>query len=153
MHKLIEKLSLAQQMYLQAGFATVWLALTALLTAVPPAGADVRQQVVVMAALGVGFLFVFAYLCGRVAGKRAEAVVFGLKALASGNLGHSLSLSGRDEFAWMAFEYQAARKKLSLLVADTLQGSHRCKQVPCDPPARLARTCRRRHATDVDHGR
>lgn len=123
MHKLIEKLSLAQQMYLQAGLATVWLALTALLTAAPPAEADVRQQVVVMAALGVGLLFVFAYMCGRVASQRAGAVVLGLKALASGNLGHSLNLSGRDEFAWMAFEYQAARKKLSLLVADTLQGS------------------------------
>jgi methyl-accepting chemotaxis protein len=123
MHKLIEKLSLAQQMYLQAGFATVWLALTALLTVMPPAGVDVRQQVVGMAALGVGVLFVFAYLCGRIAGQRAEAVVLGLKALASGNLGHSLKLGGRDEFAWMAYEYQAARKKLSLLVADTFRGS------------------------------
>ena len=123
MHNLIEKLSLAQQMYLQAGLATVWLALTALLAAVPPAGADVRQQVVVMAALGVGVLFVFAFVCGRIASRRAEAVVLGLKALASGNLGHSLKLSGRDEFAWMAFEYQAARKKLSVLVAETLHGS------------------------------
>lgn len=58
---------------------------------------------------------------GRFYGRRAETIVGGLHALAEGRLDHRVSLNGKDDFAWLAYEYNAARKAVKQLV-ERLQG-------------------------------
>jgi methyl-accepting chemotaxis protein len=49
-------------------------------------------------------------------GKRAEIIVGGLHALAEGRLDCRLSIDGKDDFAWLAYEYNSARKAVKQLV-------------------------------------
>jgi len=123
MYKLIEKLSLAQQMYLQAALATGCLALTGLVATVPLAGRSPRELALGAALAGSVLLFAFAHLCGRAARLRAEQVVNGLKAMANGNLTSELKLSGGDEFAWLGAEFLAARQHLASILTATLHGA------------------------------
>lgn len=55
-------------------------------------------------------------LIGRFYGQRAEVIVGGLNALAKGHLDCRLDLDGRDDFAWLCYEYNAARKAVKKLV-------------------------------------
>ena len=50
--------------------------------------------------------------------RRTEKVVGALHHLAEGDLTVKLSLSGRDDFAWLAYEYDSARKALLRLVTE-----------------------------------
>jgi methyl-accepting chemotaxis protein len=49
-------------------------------------------------------------------GKRAEIIVSGLHALAEGRLDCRLNVDGKDDFAWLAYEYNSARKAVKKLV-------------------------------------
>ena len=55
-------------------------------------------------------------IIGRFYGRRAEVIVGGLNALAKGHLDCRLDLDGRDDFAWLCYEYNAARKSVKKLV-------------------------------------
>lgn len=55
-------------------------------------------------------------LIGNNFGKRAELVVNALHSLAEGKLNHKLSLSGRDDFAWLGYEYNQACKSFRKLI-------------------------------------
>ena len=123
MHKLIEKLSLAQQMALQAGLATLCLALIASVATVPLAGYESHQLTVAVAAGASLLMFALARVCGAIASQRAAAVVEGLKAMAAGNLNYDFKLAGRDEFAWMAWEYRCARRKLAEILGTARDSS------------------------------
>ena len=123
MHKLIEKLSLAQQMFVLAGCSTVWVLMSLFAATVPVAGWDASALMLTVALLGVACTFLLAHVFGRNAGQRAETVVKGLKAMAEGNLTVDFKLTGRDEFAWMAWEYRCARKKFAEILSGTLSSS------------------------------
>ncbi|GBG15449.1 methyl-accepting chemotaxis protein [Novimethylophilus kurashikiensis] len=61
------------------------------------------------------------YLGFRTA-RRAEAIVGALQTMAAGNLSKKFGLNGKDDFAWMGYEYDSARKgtaKLIQTVRDT----------------------------------
>ena len=60
----------------------------------------------------------FAAYAGNHYAKRAEQVVGALHRLAEGDLTNKLKLSGRDDFAWLAYEYDCARKSLLKLVTE-----------------------------------
>ncbi len=49
-------------------------------------------------------------------GKRAEIIVSGMHALAEGRLDCRLNVDGKDDFAWLAYEYNSARKAVKKLV-------------------------------------
>ena len=74
---------------------------------------------------GLLILNVFtAQLLGARAAKRAEAIVGALQTMAAGNLSKKFGLNGKDDFAWMGYEYDSARKGTSKLiqsVRDTAQ--------------------------------
>ena len=53
---------------------------------------------------------------GAFYGKRAEIIVGGLHALSEGRLDCRLSVDGKDDFAWLAYEYNSARKAVKQLV-------------------------------------
>jgi len=81
--------------------------------------------------LGLGFvpLFLFSLFSGNHYGKRAEAIVGGLHSLAKGDLTTRIKLSGQDEFAWLAYEYDVARKKTKGLVTTIAESSNQVAQV------------------------
>ncbi|MBP6096895.1 MAG: methyl-accepting chemotaxis protein [Methyloversatilis sp.] len=55
-------------------------------------------------------------LIGNNFGNRAELVVNALHSLAEGKLNHKLSLSGKDDFAWLGYEYNQACKSFRKLI-------------------------------------
>lgn len=59
---------------------------------------------------------VTAMLLGTRAGRRAEAIVGALQAMASGNLSKKFGLNGKDDFAWMGYESDRARKGMAKLI-------------------------------------
>ena len=125
MHAVVEKLALRQQMLLVAASASLFslVAVAILFTQPEPESARGLSAGVIL--FGVLVSLGVAQLCGHGAGRRAEAVVAGLKAMSEGDLTRDFKLQGRDEFAWMAWEYRCARKKFAGILADTRAGSQR----------------------------
>ncbi len=68
-------------------------------------------------------MFAVATICGRHARQRAEVLARGLSAMSEGDLTVGFNLNGHDEFAWMAQEYESARKSISDILAGTLLSS------------------------------
>jgi methyl-accepting chemotaxis protein len=58
------------------------------------------------------------WLIGRHFAQRAELLVNALNQMADGDLSKKLKLTGRDDFAWLAYEYDSARQSLVKLVTD-----------------------------------
>ena len=75
--------------------------------------------------IAVGFLILnmaIALWFGMRAAKRATAIVGALQTMAAGNLSKKFGLNGKDDFAWMGYEYDNARKgtaKLIVTLRDT----------------------------------
>lgn len=133
LHELIARLALKRLLYLATAFALVAIVCVAgvewwLLTS--SFGASTSATVVI-ALLGAVMVMMggIAWWLGRHVSRRAETVVEALKAMAQGDLSHRCNLPGRDEFAWMAWEYSCARKAFSGMVdeirsnADALAGA------------------------------
>jgi methyl-accepting chemotaxis protein len=77
-------------------------------------------------AIALMVLFIlFARTVASVRSKRSEAVVGALDAINKGDLGHEVSLQGKDEYAWICYESQRARKGLATLVRDVSGNSGR----------------------------
>jgi methyl-accepting chemotaxis protein len=81
-------------------------------------------------------IFGFAVYAGSNYAGRAEQIVNALHLLAEGNLRTKLKLSGRDDFAWLAYEYDCARKSLVKLITEL--SSH--AQVVSDAAGELAKS-------------
>jgi methyl-accepting chemotaxis protein len=62
-----------------------------------------------------------ALVIGRHFAARAETLVTALHHLAKGDLGQKIKLNGQDDFAWLAYEYNSARKSLVDLVSKLSQ--------------------------------
>lgn len=125
MRTLLERLCIRQQMYLLAGVAALQMAMGAAFVLWPQLNSggevDTAFNWVVGGTTGaILFTFLLAHHMGSVTGRRAEWIVEALKALSAGNLGHKVKLPGRDEFAWMAWEYAQARKAFSEMVSEIL---------------------------------
>ena len=84
--------------------------------------------------IGVGFipLILFSLFSGQHYGKRAETIVSGLHSLAKGDLTNRIKLSGKDEFAWLAYEYDVARKKTKSLVTTIADSSNQVAHVAAE---------------------
>jgi methyl-accepting chemotaxis protein len=82
-------------------------------------------------ALGLGFipLLLCSLSIGQYFGKRAETIVGGLHSLAKGDLTNRIKMSGQDEFAWLAYEYDVARKQTKSLVTTIAESSSQVAQV------------------------
>jgi methyl-accepting chemotaxis protein len=81
------------------------------------------ERVLGSLAILVGIEIVLALVIGRHFARRAERLVNALNHMAKGDLSKKLKLSGRDDFAWLAYEYDSARKSLVKLVTDLSQHS------------------------------
>ncbi len=127
MNTFFENLNLRQQLYLVCG---LWTALLAALTIAEPVLASLglaHEVTTRMLMLGkvcaVLFMFGFSALMGRCVGERAEQLVSALQAMAKGDLTRKVTIKGKDEFAWMAWEYSCARKEFSKIIRDVISNA------------------------------
>ncbi len=77
--------------------------------------------------MAIGYVLVLvltltaALYIGRHAGLRAEKVAQALQTMAAGKLTHKVKLEGRDEFSWMAYEYDQSRRAVAKLIGANAQ--------------------------------
>lgn len=121
----LENYSLRKRMYIVAGFGIIGLVLLAglifylELNAVRPA-----QQLKLVAGfvvIGSIFIMAIAHIIGRYGDKRAASLVNGIQNIKKGDLTQKITVSGKSDFSWMAFELDSARKNVASLV-HTLTG-------------------------------
>lgn len=117
MEKLITNFNIRKQFYLFTGFVSIGLILLECAVhfgELGIVGRIIGSSIVALATLG------FSHYLGKINGKRAELIVNGLHAFSEGDLTHKVSISGKDEFAWMCWEYSQGRKGFMALVKEIL---------------------------------
>lgn len=120
MEKLITKLNILKQFYLFT--AVVCVGLIAVQSAIHLGELGLKASaalcfILVMVTMGL------AHYLGKLNGKRAEMIVQGLHAMSQGDLTHKVSIAGKDEFAWMCWEYSEGRKGFTELLKEILGSS------------------------------
>ena len=116
MEKLMSQLNLTRQFYLMAGLGV--LANVLLLVVATDVVTEFSAHTTeFMTSLGsIVFLALMALYMGRRNARRAETIVGAMNATAKGDLTKKISLLGKDEFAWMCWEYTCARKGFTEVV-------------------------------------
>ena len=118
--RFIQMLSLKRQMMLLATVALSGFVTMTLLGVYAIARPFDMQQFWMVAGglflIGTIIMFVAANYLGQRAGNRAYTIVQAMNSMASGDITNKLRLDGKDEFSWMAFEYDNARKAVASLV-------------------------------------
>ncbi len=66
--------------------------------------------------IGCAIMFSTAIYLGKHAGNRAYTIVQAMGSMAKGDLTNKVRLEGKDEFSWMAYEYDSARKAVATLL-------------------------------------
>jgi methyl-accepting chemotaxis protein len=117
MEKLVTNFNIRKQFYLFT--AVVCVGLVILQCAVYFAELNLMGSMIGTAVLA-GLTLGFSHYLGKINGKRAELIVNGLHAFSQGDLTHKVSITGKDEFAWMCWEYSQGRKGFMALVKDIL---------------------------------
>lgn len=103
---------------------------------------NLKKQFLVLSALeAIGFVvvyfdnswpFILAFLIlnvltalwfGYRSAQRAELIARNLQTIAGGNLSQKFGLQGKDDFAWMAYESDRARKGVSILIKGVTETS------------------------------
>ncbi len=126
MGAIIQQLSIRQQLYLLGGLSAfcqlviigyIWIA---------DAETTLQTVAVGLTVFGVtAFIAMFglAHYVGIFNARRAEAVVGAMSKMAKGDLTVTVDIKGRDEFAWMSWEYTCARKGFTEVVKNIISGS------------------------------
>jgi methyl-accepting chemotaxis protein len=120
MEKLVAKLNIKRQFYLFP--VIVCAGLIAVQSTIVVWELDIKASSGLCFLLALVTLWVAHYL-GKRNAERAEMIVNGLHAISQGDLTHKVSISGKDEFAWMCWEYSEARKGFMSLVKEMLGSS------------------------------
>lgn len=125
MQNLLSRFAIKWQVFILGTFASVWLGLQSwVLLMLGEGAATAGNRLIAIAFTGFGIVVILAvtYAIGQVTAKRAERIVRGLQAMAKGDLTHHLGLSGKDEFAWMGWEYKCARDNVVKII-ETMLGN------------------------------
>lgn len=124
---LISRMSLRRQYYLLGAasiFAMVVTECTAYVLDRVELGASTELLLHGAESLLVcGTIMALAHVFGVVTEQRCEAMARALQAMSKGDLSHASSVTGRDEIAWMAWEFDSARKSFSDSLRETLGSS------------------------------
>lgn len=70
----------------------------------------------ILFAIGCVIMFSVATFLGNSAGDRAYTIVKAMSSMAKGDLTNKVRIEGKDEFSWMAYEYDTARKSVATLL-------------------------------------
>ena len=119
MQTIVSRVAIKWQVFILGLFASVWLIGQALFVWVFGdllAPAQFKLSMLVATLIGVLIVLGLTYSIGQANGRRAEQIVRGLQAMAQGDLTHRINLGGKDEFAWMAWEYKCARESVVKIV-------------------------------------
>lgn len=129
---MFDNLNLKLQMQLIATVAL--LPAAAMLAATFALSADESLQTAAVTLFVVGLVVsvAFATMLGKSSGDRANRISSALHEMAAGKFDHKLSLSGRDEFAWMAYEVDRVRKSVVNIVQDTRSTAISLTASDCD---------------------
>lgn len=104
LEKLVERLNLRKQFMFFAVLVAIAFVVTYFVNSLP--------VVVGLLLLNVITALWFGMRCAR----RAEAIVGALQNMAAGNLSQKFGLNGKDDFAWMGYESDRARKGMAKLI-------------------------------------
>ena len=120
MEKLITRFSIKKQFYLMTGVMAVWCIGSQQVFMF----LDMSQYIVIGAnVIIIAVMFGLAHYIGKINGDRAHDCVIAIQAMSKGNLNYKLRIDGKDEFAWMCWEYSQCRKNFSKLVQEILGSS------------------------------
>ena len=114
--KIYERLSISKQMNLLSIFAILgWILLVAEM--------NVTAATVLTSIILAIIILLLSFTLGRFSATRALKTVKALHSLASGDLNQNLNIAGRDEFAWLAYEYNCARNSFREIIKQVHEGS------------------------------
>ena len=117
MERLITRFSIRQQFYIFAGIGSAWM----VTLHVGSALMELPMFLLIMGdCVSVVVLFLLAHVIGKINGKRAETITLGLQAMAKGDLTYKMNIAGKDEYAWMCWEYSQSRKGFAKLINQIL---------------------------------
>lgn len=116
MDKLLNQLNLTRQFYLAAciGIISNLVLLFASTNIIKQFSSHLSEFFVCVISIVV--MSASAHYLGRRNASRAETVVGAMNAIAKGDLTKKISVLGKDEFAWMCWEYTCARKGFTEVV-------------------------------------
>ncbi len=114
--KLLENLSIPRQMYLLTGMGI--LSIIGVIAGII-LFAENTNQMYVSGGVGIATMLFVATIMGRHAARRTEKIIAALHALSEGDLVHKCAIPGKDEFAWMSWEYSCARKAFNKMINET----------------------------------
>lgn len=117
MEKLITALNIREQFYLFTAYVCVWLVIYKCIAYFGNLG--LMANAVMLLIVGLATLC-FAHYTGKINGKRAEIIVNAMNAMSEGDLTYKIDIRGKDEFAWMCYEYSQGRKGFASLVKEIL---------------------------------
>ena len=112
-----------------------------------------RTGTAILAGAAAFLLLLGALYLGRHAGRRAERISRAMNALAEGDLTSALKIPGRDEFSWMAYEYDQARQAIAPLLSGITLSVERLNVSAGDLAAITTQTSAgsARQQTDTEH--
>ncbi len=120
----LESYSLKQRMQMVAGLGIIGLfLLMAIYWFLETSNTDPSTQLLIAAiatAILGGTLYAIATFIGNFGVQRADTLVAGIQSIKKGDLTKKITISGNNDFSWMAFELDSARKNVANLVR-TLQ--------------------------------
>ncbi|MCI0654125.1 MAG: methyl-accepting chemotaxis protein [Methylococcaceae bacterium] len=118
--QLLEKLSIPRQMFLLTSIGV--LAVCCIIASFRFANlSDTASWAI--SGLSIAPMILFVVIMGNHVARRTEKIVAALHALAEGDLSYKCAIPGKDEFAWMSWEYSCARKAFSKMVTEILEHS------------------------------
>jgi len=132
MGKFIEKFCLRHQFYMMAGVASApiltMLFLGFYLFDSQIGTADAMQILALFAVFAIVVIAGFAHYLGVFNGKRAEIVVGAMGSMAKGDLTKKIAIAGKDEYAWMCWEYSCARKGFKEMIENVVANAAQLAQ-------------------------
>ena len=126
MGQIFQRFNLRSQMYIVAGLCALsHLAIIAYVWSAEPdlTLVDVAVGITVFQLFSSMVVFGFAHIMGTLNGQRAEIILQAMGALAKGDLTKKINMAGKDEFAWMCWEYTCARKGFTEVIKNIISGS------------------------------
>ena len=114
--KLLENLSIVRQMYLLSGIGI--LSVIGVIAGIT-LFAESTTQIYLSGGVGIAIMLLVATIMGRHLARRTEKIIAALHALSEGDLAHKCAIPGKDEFAWMSWEFSCARKAFNKLINET----------------------------------
>lgn len=122
----LENYSLRKRMYMVAGFGIIGQILLGLMyfyiATHNLSPAQELQIGLIFILIASGVIFFLAHSIGRFGEDRANTLVGAIQNIKKGDLAQKISIAGKSDFSWMAFELDSARKNVSNLVHTLIGG-------------------------------